>query len=1090
MNVWLVRRRLRLLRQEGQVKSGGLLALRFGIIGLVAILLSFLATIVVICASIFFVYSLYAKDLASSQLTAEEVGRRSAESSRTTRLYDRSGEVLLYELTLSDGGRRTAVSLSTIPEYLRDGTIALEDKTFYTNPAGINIEGFGRAVWGVVTGEYAGGGSSITQQLVRNVIMTYEERTDTSPFRKVKEMVLSYELTRLYPGLEGRDKILEMYLNNISYGRQAYGVEAAAQIYFGKHVEELSLAECAMIVPLGNSPALNPIDDYESAKSRQEICLDQMFLQGYITAEEAQAAKAEELTIAQPNYEIKYPHFSLYVRDQLEELYIPGLEGNKLTTDQIYGGGLTVITTLDVDAQEKAQQVVTDEIAEMKESKNATNAAVVVLDTKTAEVLAMVGSADYNDASISGEVNMAISPRSPGSSFKPFTYATAFAQGYTPATVLMDVRTSFDDPGEPQPYVPENYMKNYNGPVTVRKALAWSLNIPAVAMLDKVGVENVVTTARAMGISTLDEPEHNLSLTLGGYPVRVLDMAYAFSVFANGGVQVGTAVDPESVKEGYRTLDPVCILKVADADGKVLYEYTEPEKHSVISPQVAFLINSILSDNQARTFFRSHANMELEDRPAGVKTGTSNDFRDAWTVGYTPQYVTAVWVGNADNSQMHASSESSPDGSTTAAPIWKPIMEYLHEGKAVEDFSRPEGIVTAIVDSESGKLPTEYSTSRIQEIFIEGTVPTEYDDVHKAYRICKVTGKLATEFCPADQVETVVYSIYPAEAADWVRENNIAQPPTEICDLHGPYLGGSDVAITSPTLLAPVSGLLSIIGNARVSGMSKYWIEIGQGMSPGQWQMIGPEHGNSVSSSVLETWDTKGYDGLYTLRLSVSGSGGVSQATVPVVVDNITPTVSILPFDYIYDADDVDKSDLDKPNSNYFRMGMDEWTNIQVDALDNVAMDRVEFFLDNRSLGFSTVAPYTMRWTLSMSATSGTIPAVDLTAGSTTIPTAAGTLKIEVTRGEDSTIYTETLTPPAEITTTQSITQIIVYSDGTRDLITPSGKGIRQSADGYAEIHTVYVIAYDKAGNQTKSASARFVVRPAKSTGATPTPAP
>jgi len=597
----------------------------------------------------------------------------------------------------------------------------------------------------------------------------------------------------------------------------------------------------------------------------------------------------------------------------------------------------------------------------------------------------------------------------------------------------------------------------------------------------------MAATAHAMGINTMgDDPVKYPDITLGGEEVTVLDMAFAFNVFANGGTQVGTQRDPALVKEGYAELEPVCVREIKDSSGNTLYAFDAPKRRGVLSPQVAFLINSILSDSQTRRqFFSFYANMDLPDRPAAAKTGTNNDFVDAWTVGYTPQYTTAVWVGNADTKPMHSGVETSADGSTTAAPIWKPIMEYLHQGKPVEAFERPAGIVTAIVDGESGKLPTSASPSRIQEVFIEGTVPTETDDMHKAYNICKVTGKLATEFCPADQVESQVFTTYPAVALDWVRETNIPQRPDEICDLHGPHLAGAEVAITQPKLLSAVSGVYSIVGNARPGGFGRYWVEFGAGMSPSEWQMIGPEHGNPVDNGVLETWVTSGLDGLYTLRLSVVGGGGLQQTTVPVVVDNQPPEVTVLPFDYTLDANDPDKSNPDTPEKNYFRIGMDEWANIQVDAVDNVAMDRVEFFLDGESQGFKTVAPYSMRWTLAWSSITQMVPYVDWSMAPTILPLDGGTLSIEITREGEAQIYTETFTPPIEITTTQTITQIIRYADGRTHYIPAKGTGIQlvqgeqvEPGDRSAELHSVYVIAYDKAGNETKSDPIRFVVRP------------
>ncbi|NLG50177.1 MAG: penicillin-binding protein, partial [Chloroflexi bacterium] len=793
-------------------------------------------------------YAVYAKDisqdLADREIDAETIGIQIDKDFKTTRIYDRTGQVLLYEIIPDNGGRRVQVPLSSIPEYLRNATIAMEDKTFYTNPAGINIEGVARAIWGELRGVNAGGGSSISQQLIRNVIMTPEERFERSYVRKVKEVILSYQLTQKYPGVEGRDKILEWYLNTIFYGHFAYGVEAAAQTYFNKPVQDLTLAEAAMLVPCGQSPALNPIDAPEEAKKRQEIVLDEMYLQGYITAEEAWEAKQETLVIAPPRFDMVAPHYVLYVRDMLEK---------RFGTEAVYGGGLQVITAIDLEVQAKAEEIARARIAEMREPHNAHNAAITVLDTKTGELLAMVGSLDYHDESIDGQVNMALSPLQPGSSFKPFTYATALAQGFTPATMIMDVRTSFPDPPNPVPYVPENFSRNYHGPLLLRQALACSYNIPAVAVAHKVGIDNVVRTARAMGITTLDASSYGLSLTLGGYPVTVLDMAYGFSVFANGGTMVGQTRPASLIEPGERRLDPVAILQVTDANGNPL-DYGQREVQPVIRPEVAFLITDILSDNQARTqAFGANSKLVLKDRPAAVKTGTTNDFYDGWTVGYTPQYTVGVWVGNTNHEKM-----KNADGSRVAAPIWNDLMVWLHDGLPVEGFARPAGIETAIVDSVSGKLPTAYSGGRIQEVFMkDGGMPTETDDVHFPFRICNATGKLATVHCPADQVETKVFSIFPPEADNWVREQGIPQPPNDYCDVHGPNLANTDVSITSPKAMSGVNGIVSIMGNARAGGQEKYWLEYGPGMNPGVWYPIGPEHGHQVENDLLETWDTR-----------------------------------------------------------------------------------------------------------------------------------------------------------------------------------------------------------------------------------------
>ncbi len=916
--------------------SGGLLALRFSIAVLMVVMVSFLVFLLAVGGTVFSVYAVYAQELPS----AEEVERRSVETFETTRIYDRTGEHLLYEMVPAEGGRRTWVPISDVSEHLRKATIAVEDKTFYTNPGGINVTGLVRAVWGIMRGEDAGGGSSIHQQLVRNVIMPPEERMQRSYIRKVKEMVLSFELSRRYPGIEGRQKVLEWYLNNIFYGHHAYGVEAAAQTYFGKSAAELDLAEAAMLVPLGNKPALNPIDAPEEAKGRQELVLDQMYVQGYISAEEAWEAKQKSLVIAPPSFDMDAPHFVLYVRDLLVEEY---------GSEAVYGGGLNVITSLDMEMQAEAERIVREGVSELRDDHNAHNGATVILDAETNEIRAMVGSVDYHDESIDGQVNMAVSPRQPGSSFKPFVYAAALAQGYTPATMIMDVRSSFPDPPNPAPYVPENYSRTFHGPILLRQALACSYNVPTVAIADKVGTEKVADTARAMGITTLDKADYGLALALGGAEAKLLDMVYAFSVFANGGTMYGMPVASDRVEAEGRRLDPVSILEVTGPDGRVLHKHENLGRQEVLRPEVAFLLTDILSDNKARVpAFGSDNPLELEDRPVAAKTGTTNDFHDGWTVGYTPQYVVGVWVGNADYEKMKRGS-----GVRTAGPIWNALMRYLHEGLRVENFQRPSGLETAVVDSVSGKLPTEYSPQRVQEIFIEGTVPVEEDDVHHPFRVCNESGKLATAHCPPDQVEEVVFEVYPPEAEDWVREREIPQPPETHCDMHGPSLANSEVAIIEPKLFAPVGGVVPLVGNSRPEGLEKYWLQYGEGMDPQSWVRIGEEHGHRVDNGVLEHWDTEGLDGLYTLQLCVAVGGDVRKASVPVLVDNTPPTVNI----------------ISPVSGQVFVMGQDEWINIQVDAQDNASMDRVAFHLDGETLGHSTVAPYTMRWMLSPSDT-------------------------------------------------------------------------------------------------------------------------
>jgi penicillin-binding protein 1C len=990
------------------------------------------------------VYAYFSEQLPS----ADEFGQTATEAFKTTKVYDRSGQNLLYEIVPPEEGARTIVPLHQIPEHLRYATIALEDQSFYDNPYGINIVGLVRSFVNNLRGESVQGGSSIAQQLVRNVVMTPEERYTRSYSRKIKEVILAYELSRRYPGVEGKDRILEWYLNTVSYG-YPNGVEAAAELYFGKHVWELDLAESAMLAHLPNAPALNPIDNLEAAEQRQAIVLDQMYLQGYITAEEAWSAKQEELTLISKPFDIVAPHWVMYVRKQLVDRY--GLE-------TVYRGGLKVYTTLDLELQNEAERVAREYIASVSEKHKVRNASVVVIDAQTGQILSMVGSLDYFDATIAGQVNVAISERQPGSSFKPFTYVTAFAQGYSPSSMVMDVRTSFPDDPNP-PYVPENSDRKFHGPVSLRTALGNSLNVPAVAMLYQAGVKNVLNTAHRMGINTLNREFYGLSLTLGGGEVTLLDMTYAYSVFANEGLMVGEPVAVEALRPGFRTLDPVAILRIEDSQGQVIYEHQEPQRIEVLRPQLAYLITDVLSDSRARTLtFAVDSPIQLGANIA-VKTGTTTDYRDAWTIGYTSRVAVGVWVGNSDNQAM----ENMP-GSRGAGPIWRGVMQWLLERVPATKFTEPAGLERVVVDATSGLLPTQYSPRTITGLFVQGNAPTAFDNVHLPFRICQVSGKLATASCPVETTVEQVFEIYPHEASDWVRENQIAQPPAAYCDLHGPSATTSEVAITQPALYAQVAGVVAVAGNARPGDFRLYQVRYGAGMSPSDWIPVGGDHYDRVDNNILEYWDVSQLkDGLYTLELVVvEGSGNYRSSRVQVIVDNTAPVVEVIhPLE-----------------GAVYTLESDEWVNIQVDAVDNYGMDRVEFFLDGQQIGYSTVAPFTKKWTISLA---DDVPRLsgDPLVISSTATTTTDELHIEVQTWFDGRV----------ITITRAITDMHVITATTA---MTSGYGIMWDTGGYTETHLVHAIGFDSAGNQTESEKVRIytIHKPEEKKEETPTPLP
>jgi penicillin-binding protein 1C len=1028
---------LRQRRERRQRAKGGpgrlLLQVTLGVLAL--LLLGGVVTVLAGAGTAVGVYTYYAKDLPDPN---EIVTRQ--ETFETTKIYDRTGKVLLMEVIDPRRGDRTLLPLEQIPEDFRNATIALEDKTFYSN-IGIDPQGIVRAFWLNLQGQGVQGGSSITVQLVKNILIPEEERYEIKYSRKIKEAIMALEISRQY----SKDQILEWYLNTNYYGNWAIGVEAASQVYFGKHASELSLAECAMLAPIVQYPAMNPIDNPDIAKQRQKIALDRLTEEGYITQTEAAAAYAQNLDIRSSmlkRYDIVAPHFAMYVRKQLEDMY-----GAEL----LYRGGLQVYTTVDLDIQRIAEEEARAQVAALQEQgKDVSNAAVVVSRARTGEILAMVGSIDYWNEEIDGNVNVAIAPRQPGSSFKPFSYVTAFHQGYTAAQMVMDVHSCFDDYPNP-PYCPENYDREYHGAQSFRTALARSFNIPAVKVLDLVGVGNVIRTAHAVGLNTLNQDldYYGLSLTLGGGEVWLLDMVYGYSVFANGGVMMGQPA--KLPRPGYRELDPVSILRVEDSNGQVLDEYRQPEARNVVladgrelSPQEAYLLTNVLSDNSARAaVFGSNSALRLS-RPAAVKTGTTTDYRDVWTIGYTPQIVTGVWVGNNDNIPMEGVSSS-----RGAAPIWHNVMERIYNegyaerllGELVEAFPKPTGMTRMEVCAVSGLLPTEHCPNRVNALFIEGTEPTEYCNVHRVERVNRESGKLATACTPPELVEDRVYEVYPPEAADWVREQGIPQPPTQRDEIYGCSPEGGEVVILDPTLGGHVKEIVPIFGNARSGDFAFYRLEFGEGLNPSAWSQIGGDHYNQVDQNVLEYWDVRGLqDGLYTLQLTVvDNSQSFRRATIYVTVDNTPPTAAVgYPW----------------PGRVYQVEAADEWANLAADVSDNVQIDKVEIYLDNELVDFTVVEPYAVKWVLKME-------------------------DVKLNPNMEPISETRVITNPDGTWSTEEVrvTWVDVSEDGK--VITQtweSGFMVISSTVGYTESHLVHVVAFDAAGNMTESEGVRFYI--------------
>jgi penicillin-binding protein 1C len=682
----------------------------------------------------------------------------------SSKIYDRHGQ-LLFEVIDPHLGKHSPLALTDIPLAMQQATIATEDASFYTNP-GVDVRGILRATWiNLRGGDVLAGGSTITQQVARNLLLSPEERMQRTLVRKLRESFLAWRLARTYT----KDEILALYLNEIYYGNMAYGAEAAAHAYFGKTASELDLAECALLAGLPQAPAIyNPLVDLEAAHRRQRVVLDLMVKQGYLLPQEADLAAGERLKFTATPFPIRAPHFMTYVWSTLER---------ELGVEVLARGGFEVYTTLDVDLQEKGQEIVRRHLAALQArggpDRNVNNAALLALDPQTGEILAMVGSADFFDATIGGAVNACLALRQPGSAIKPITYATAFdltwqqpsgqtvtrwgALPFTAATMLIDVRTSFIT-REGVGYVPLNYDLGWHGPVLIREALGSSYNLPAVKVLDAIGLERMIAQARRMGITTFDRSveRFGLALTLGGGEVRMLELASAYATFAMGGDLV----------------TPIAVRKVVGANGETAFIPPDDRREQVLDKRVAYLVTDILSDEWARLPSFGEESALYIGRPAAAKTGTTTDWRDNWTVGYTPDLVTAVWVGNADNAPMfHVS------GITGAGPIWHDFMTWALKDRPPQAFVRPDGFIETEICALSGKLPNRHCPHRRSELFIAGTEPTERCDIHQLFRLDLATGLQAIEDTPAERVRERVYAVYPPEAQAWAVGQGIPQPP-------------------------------------------------------------------------------------------------------------------------------------------------------------------------------------------------------------------------------------------------------------------------------------------------------------------------
>ncbi len=841
--------------------------------GLVMGGLTFLIVAFLTLAGLIVAYAQIAADLPLPDELAKQ-----ASSFQSTRIYDRNG-VLLNETFDPNEGRRVAVSLDRMSPWLRQATIATEDANFYRHP-GVDPIALARAVYYAVRErEFVSGASTIPQQLVKLVFLTSER----SATRKIKEAILAAEVSRRY----SKEQILEIYLNEVYYGNLAYGVDSAAETYFGKEVGELTLAEAAMLAGLPQAPAYyDPYTQPERVKERQAVVLRLMVESDAITPAEADAAWLEPLVYVPVRYDLIAPHFTLYVRQQLEMLLGP---------EALYRVGLNVTTSLDLELQNTAQAIVAEQVQSLA-ARNVSNGALVAMNPKTGEILALVGSADFDNVEIDGQVNMALAPRQPGSSIKPLVYLAAFenpnrplAERWTPGTLVADIEQDFPDGANP-PYHPKNYDEQEHGILTVGASLANSYNIPAVRAMEFVGVSNFIPLAQRLGISTLTRPDYGLSLSLGGGEIPLLEMTGAFAVLANRGLR----------------RPPQAIIKIEDGEGNVICAIDTPapcqldglgQGQQVISAVDAFLISDMLSDNPARApIFGLNSVLNL-GRPAAVKTGTTNDYRDALTIGYTPELVTGVWIGNASNAPMQSLA-----GVSGAGPIWNRFMQTALAATPPSTFPVPAGAQQVEVCADTGTLPSQACPEKATRWFAADRLPLSPEkDLWQVVRIDKVTGQRAGEFTPADLLEEKIFKIYPEEYRAWAESHGIPQPPTDENTL---FNFAPEVAITQPSEGESVRGVISVVGVANVPSFANYELQYGISHDPGAFSAAvwGPI-GQPSTGGILGQWDTQTLtNGPHSLRLLVRDSFGNSyESRVRLVVDNLeatptpTPTSTLTP---------------------------------------------------------------------------------------------------------------------------------------------------------------------------------------------------
>jgi len=766
-----------------------------------------------------------------------------------TRLYDRTGQHLLATLAPDDAVRQYLTldpqASPHLPQSLADATIALTDPDFWDRP-GYVLEGW----------KDPESHPTIAQELVADLLL-WDEPPSTR--RAIRERILAAQITARY----GRQQVLEWYLNSANYGRYSYGAEAAAHLYFGKSAAELDLSESALLAAVGQAPALNPIDAPQAAEERRDETLQTMLDLGMIAEMPSPLAPLPTMGEGRRGE-----------GEALTNLVLSQL-GERFPRQRLERGGLTIITTLDYDLQLQVSCAVQTQLARLAGDSTEilaaddspckaarllpalppglslpeASASALVLDPRTGQVLAVVGEMRK------GEEAPYPAPHPIGTLLTPFIYLTGFTRGLNPASLSWDIPGSLPNPDG-----------TYHGPVRLRIALANDYMPPAAQVLAQMGDENVRRILQSFGLGLPEDArllEDDVSLSM-------LDLTGAYGILANQGTLTGQPLTNGGLR-------PVAVLEVLGADHSLWANWSEPETQAVVSPQLAYLMNHVLSDETARWPSMGHPNPLEIGRPAGAKLGRSFDGRSAWAVGYTPQRVVTVWIGSMEDEVTLPK---------LSADLWHALMQYTLRGLPVESWSVPQGIVSLDVCDPSGLLPTTACPNVVSEVFMTGNEPTQADTLYQTFQINRETGYLATVFTPPELVEARVYMVVPPEARDWAEAAGLPTPPTSYDTVQTPPVS-TDVHITVPAMFADLRGAVEIIGSAAGADFAYYRLEYGQGLNPQSWVQIGSDVTTPVEEGVLSTWDTTGLNGLYALRLLVVwGDMRVERAVILVSVVN------------------------------------------------------------------------------------------------------------------------------------------------------------------------------------------------------------